>query len=236
MANRETSFADRLQRGRQLNAATLGFLPVFTPADLSLATADFDLFLTNLSDLNEEIAPAEAEWKVVVGTRKELVKTIKSDALRASSRVKSNGAWKLHLPAVKSAAEKLRGYRTPAVKLPDDAEPATKTISQGNQGFADIKSLLDTLNATLTLVPAYNTGAPAGVGTPALKALATQLDSLNKEVAKKEKLHTGKRIPRKTAFDGTLGLREKMIAIKESVKSQYGSISPEYALVKTIKV
>jgi hypothetical protein len=236
MSNSESSFADRLQRGRQLDAAISGFAPPFAPADATLTPEAFGDFLDELNGMNQTVAGVEADWLATAAQRMALSGDIKSRALRALSRVKSNSAWKMNLPAVKAAADHLRGYRTPKPKRPADGEGQVKSRSQGDQSFADIKGLLDKLVAALGKLSGYDAGAPADISIAGLAALATQLDGLNQLVAGKEQTLHSARAPRLAAYEGAGGLREKMLAIKEAARSQYGSKSPEYLQVKGIKV
>ena len=120
MPETEHSFADRLQRGREIQAGIAGFSPAFAPADAELDPATFDAFLDGLDTLNTAVADAVADWTTDVASRSAKVVDIKARALRASSRVKSNSAWKMNVPAVKTAADNLRGYRTPKPKAPVD--------------------------------------------------------------------------------------------------------------------
>jgi hypothetical protein len=85
-------------------------------------------------------------------------------------------------------------------------------------------------------VAGYNTGVPADIGIASLAALSTQLDGLNQLVAGKEQALAAIRNPRREGYDGEDGLSAKMKAIKEAVKSQYGSASPEFQQVKGIRV
>ena len=86
----EQSYADRLQRARQLNAATTGFAPPFAPADPSLAPAAFGSFLDGLDTSNLAVATALAAWQEGATARSALVTRLKADTLRALARVKSN--------------------------------------------------------------------------------------------------------------------------------------------------
>lgn len=236
MSTSERSYADRLQRGRSLQSAIGGFTPVLAPADASLSPAAFRTFLDGLDTLNTAVAAAESDWLDKAGTRVELVKDIKDRALRASSRVKSNVAWKGKLPQAKTAADNLRGYRTLQPKPPEDGTPAPKTRAQGDQSFGDIKTLLDKLIAALKVIPGYDTGSPEDISTAGLTTLSTQLDGLNMLVAGKEQALAAARTPRKDGYDGENGLATKMKAIKETTKSQYGATSPQHAQVKSIRV
>lgn len=236
MPDTERSFADRLQRGRNLHAALSGFAPAFNPPDVDLKPIPFETFLNGLDGLNSGVATALAQWQDEVVKRQALVTNIKARALRASSRVKSNSAWKAKLPQVKKAADNLRGYRTSKPVAPAAGSPAPKVSEQGDQSFGDIKVLLDKLIAALGMVPGYDTGSPADISIAGLQALSTQLDGLNKLVAGKEQALASFRSPRKASYDGDTGLSAKMKAIKEATKSQYGSMSNQFLQVKAIRV
>ena len=70
--------------------------------------------------------------------------------------------------------------------------------------------------AALKKVEEYDSGAPADISIAGMMAVATQLDGLNQLVAGKEQALTAFRTPRKAAYDGEGGLKEKMLAIKEA--------------------
>lgn len=234
MANTESSFADRLQRGRSMKSAVSGFVPPFVPPDATLLPAAFDLFLDGLDTHNTGVAAAEADWKDDVADRIALVKDIKARALRTSARVKSNVDWKAQYPAVKAAAEALRGYRIPRPKAePQPQVVLPKARQQGDQSFGDVKNLLDKLIAALGHVSGYDTGAPADLTIATLTALSTELDALNQVVATKEQALIAARVKRVTAYET---LKEKMKAIKEAAMSQYGSRSAQHSQVRAIRV
>ena len=89
-------------------------------------------------------------------------------------------------------------------------------------------------------MPTYDTGAPVEISIPTLTAVSTQLDGQSRVVAGLEQALTAARAPRLAAYDSedpaAPGLRVQMLAIKDSVKSQYGASSAEYLQVKGIKV
>lgn len=236
MANSETTFADRQQRGREMQALTLTFVPTFAPADINLGPTPFNTFLDSLTTLNTTVATAEAVWKGNVAVRAGIVVDIKARALRASSRVKSNVLWKASVPAVKAAADNVRGYRVAKVKSPPDVTPPVLTAPRADQSYADFKGLLDKLIAALNVVSGYSTGAPGDLTVLSLTALSTSLDTSNKLVAANEATLTAARAPRLAAYDAAdTGLRAKMQAIKEATKSQYGSQSAQFQQIKGIK-
>lgn len=235
--NTEQSFADRLQRGRDLQAAEAAFSPTISPADISLLPAAFLIFLDTIPPLNTNVANAEALWKNNVQARSILVKDIKAKALRVLARVKSNVLWKGQVALVKLAVDNLRGYAVPRIKSPPDVTPPVMTKPRGEQSFADIKGLLDKLVSALGQVSGYTTGAPAEITTLALTALATNLDTLNRTISTNEAALFSARFARTSAYDAPdTGLKAKMLAIKEATRSQYGAQSPQYLQIKGIKV
>ena len=243
MSVSERSFADRLQRARQLNAATDGFAPPFAPADPSLAPAAFGSFLDGLDTSNLAVATALAAWQEGATARSALVTRLKADTLRALARVKSNPAWKAHVPAVKAAADKLRGYKTakpapPAEPQPDQpaATPAKPAREQGDRSYADIKQQGEVLLAALRRIAGFDTGAPVDLTTGALGALVGQLGSANQSVAGKEQALAGNRAIRRSGFDGEGGLSARMKAIKDGVRSQYGQGSQQFLQIKSIRL
>jgi len=89
---------------------------------------DFDTFLTGLAALNQAVTDTEADWRTTALERVQLIKEIKSRALRAMARVKSDRKWAVKLDAVKQTYDNLRGYRTPSIKNP----PTEEGIHFGN--------------------------------------------------------------------------------------------------------
>ncbi|MFT5470554.1 MAG: hypothetical protein ACI8UO_005683, partial [Verrucomicrobiales bacterium] len=152
---------------------------------------------------------------------------------------KSNSAWSRQLPAVKAAADALRGYRPSRKKSPpkDDGTPATRTKPKADQSFGDIKNLTDKLVSALKKVPNFDDSAPVGIDTTALALRSADLDASNKTVAAAEQDLKVARVERGAGYvaEGT-GLRAQMKAIKEATRSQYGGSSPEYLQVRPIIV
>jgi hypothetical protein len=235
MSNTESSFADRLQRGRQLQSIIDGFEPDFAPADNDLTPAAFLTFLDHLDALNTAVANAEAGWRESAALRLDTVADIKSRALRSLSRVKSHKGWAQQMPLVKSAADSLRGYKPSRQKTApkDNGTPAVMTQPKADQSFADIKHLLDKLIAALKKVPGYDTGVPEGLSIAEFTTLSEALNTRNQAVATFEQDLGASRAPRLSGYET---LRERKKAIKEAARSQYGSKSAEYAQARAVRV
>ena len=237
MAQSETSFADRLQRARQIHSATLGCVPVFAPADASLAGAAFSTFLQNANTASLSVANALIDWKDTVASRIKLLVELKARVLRANARVKSNPSWASHVPTIKALADKIRGQRTPAPKPPKEegAAPAVKR-EQGDQSYADIKNHLDQFTAALKKITNYDLNAPVDITTASLSATASQLQAQSSLIASHVQALSAARAARLAMYDGPSGLSAKLKAIKESVKSQYGNGSMQYNQIKSLRI
>ncbi len=238
MKNTEKSFADRLQRGREMNAATVGFTPAFTPGQDDVTPGKFADFLANLDRLNLTVAEHEANWRTSIPDRNALVKDIKTRAMRAMARVKSDAKWAAKMPAVKLVYDNLRGYRAPAPKSPpaDGEKIAPRRPSTTSQSFADIKNLADRFVTSLKKLSGYDTGAPADLTTAEIASLCVDLADLNRSIADVEVELSNARSERSLGYDGPAGLSEKMKSIKQATLAQYGRDSAAYAAVKGIKL
>jgi hypothetical protein len=237
MAQSESSYSDRLQRARQIQAAIEGFLPPFAPADSSLAGTVFVAFLDNAEAANLAIASKLADWKDTVSTRSNLLSNIKARVLRASARVKSNPNWAKHVPAVKALADKLRGYRTTTPKPPTENGTEPKAAREkGDQSYADIKNQLDLFNAALKKISGFDTNAPVDITIASLVAVSSQFLALNSLIASNVQALSATRSARLALYDGAEGLSAKLKAIKESAKSQYGTNSSQYNQIKPIRI
>lgn len=236
MAISETTFADRLQNGQNMQAAIAIFTPAFAPADTTLAPAAFLTFLDGLDTMNTDTGAAVAGYSTEVATRTAMVKDIKDRAGRALAYIKSNEAWKKYLPGIKSLVDKIRDNRPKAPKPPVAAEPPTsqpaKKRNKGEQSFGDIATNFAKLVAALGAVPGY--APPASAIT--IANLTTASGAYDAQNATMGTLNIQVGLEQGDRADGFVALRAKMKAIKEAVKSQYGSSSAEYAQVKGIDV
>ena len=233
----ETTFADRLQRGRDMQAAIAIFSPAFDPADPTLAATAFMNFLDALDQLNTETSTFVTSYTNGTAERMTMVAEIKDVALRVLSYLKSNPAWKKYLPGIKSLVDKIRGTSARRAKPPAATEtpgsPQAKKRNKGEQSFGEIDTNFDRLVAALGSVPGY---APttADLTIANLTARAAAYSAKNATMSTLGQTVGLKQRDRSAGYDGDGGLREKMKAIKQAVRAQYGSSSAEYAQVKGI--
>ena len=239
MANSERTFADRAARGRDLHAAIAEFEPVFEPADAALEPATYEAFLDDLDELNTDVNTADVAVSTAIQLHKTLLRTIKQRTTQVVAHIRSVTAWKQYLPAVKQAADKVRGYRPRSKPAPPPAPgdpPEPKPRKVGQQSYGDIDNLFEKVIKAVKLVPGYAPPATSNIQTAQLETLQGTSRGANTDLATKDAILSRAQSLRLAAYDGETGLREKMKAIKEATKSQYGQNSDEYLSVKGIRV
>ncbi len=233
----ETTFADRLQRGRDMQSAIALFTPPFDPADPSLAATPFGNFLDDLDDLNTSTATLGSSYTTGVTERMAMVKEIRDVVLRVWSYIRSNPAWEKFRPTIKPLVEKVRGTRAKKAKPPGPTEtpgsPLAKRRNSGEQSFGEIATNFDRLIAALASVTGY---APttAELTIAGLTARAAAYAAKNATMSTLGNSIGLQQRDRQAGFKSDGGLRGKMKAIKEAVRAQYGSDSAEYEQVKGI--
>jgi len=239
MPNEEKTFSDRRQRGVNLQTAVAGFSPAFAPADSSLTAANFLAFLNLLDTMNIDIGSLLGQYTTGVQQRMLMMADIQDRALRVLSFVRSNSAWAAFLPTVRTFVNKIRGYKPkrPAAPAPGETPGSTpeKKRNQGEQSFADIEDNFEKLIAALGSIPGYAPAA-ADLTIANLTTLATDFATKNLTMSTLGNAIGMKQRARLAAYDGPGGLKEKMKAIKEAIRSQYGSSAAEFEQVKGIKV
>ncbi len=239
MAISERTFADRLGRAQQMQAAVGTFATAFAPADPTLVAAAFQTYLDGLDTLNTETGTSVTQYSTEVDVRGEMVKDIKARTLRVLSFVESNSAWAKFARGIKKLADKIRGNRPrkPAAPAPGETpgSPTAKARNTGEQSFVETAENFQQLVAAVAGITGYTPPA-AEITVANLTTLADDFSAKNKAMAKLGRQTALKQKERLDAYDVPGGLSEKMIAIKKAVRAQYGTTSAEFDAVKGIKV
>lgn len=235
----ERSFADRLGRGQLMQGKIALFTPAFAPANTNLTAGNFQTFCTTVETANDEAAVALDAWRTVVKERQDLVKEMKATATRVIAYLNSSDAFASALKNAKAAADKLRGMKPRAPKNPPPAPgaPAAKKRNSGDLSYADIEKHFKVLINAVTGLAGY---APVPATNPItlsnLNGTLSSYKGKNAALIFLDSTWRNKADARSAKFDGPGGLREKMKAIKNAAKSQYGQSSDQYGQVKGIKL
>lgn len=235
MAISETSYLDRLGRGRTMQAAIAGFSPAFAPADASLLPVAFATFLDSLDALNTATVTLVDQFSAAAEGRKATVKDLYDRAGRILAFVASNKDWAKQLRSIKTIVDKIRGNQPRPNKPPTGSETPdqTKQRSSGERSYAEMEGHLNRLIPALQAITGY---APPAIELSILRLtmLAGSLHTQNLNVANLERQTAAKQAERFENYNGDEGLKEKMKAIKAATRAQYGSSSSEYESVKSI--
>lgn len=233
MADSEKSYADRLQRARDLQAATATFSPVYTPVDLNLSPSSFMALITTVGNLNTALDGPQTALSDAVQARVTDAKTAKSLTTQIVAYVKSNAAWKAKFARIKTLADKVRGFKPPRATPPPGPTPPKKPRDRGDGSYAEIAANFAALVTALNALGSYNPPDNA-IKLTALTPLSTRLGTNNSTVATAEQEVSEAQRNRYTGYFGTGGLKERFAAVKQAVKGQYGQNSPQWAQVSGI--
>lgn len=222
-----------------MQAHLASFSPAFAPADTSLTAANFLTFCGQVESANDAVGASFGAWGVIVNERQALVKEMKATATRVVAYLKSSALFAGRLKQATAAANKLRGVtpRKPAAPVPGPGEPAKKPRNAGDQSYGDIAQHFKALIDSVTGLASY---VPVPVGNPItlsnLSGTLSNYRSKNSALGPLEVAWRDAVLARQKKYDGPGGLKEKMKAIKNGVKAQYGQTSAQYLAVKGIKL
>ncbi len=230
----ETTYDDRLGRGRLMQQAIIGFAPPFTPSDPDIDPPTFQTFLDSIEAQNLAVKNARSSYTVGATLRLAIVKDLKTRSQMTRNYVDSVSGWKQYRATVRNITKKILGYRPPKPKLPPGT-PAPKKRNVGEQSFAELAGFFNNLISTVTGITGYGP-TNLDLTVPQMIILFTSFNAKNAEMdtlASNVSIYAGVRF---NLYEGDTGLRVRMLAIKDAVRAQYGITSPEYLSVKGIKV
>ncbi len=239
MAISESTYLDRYGRAETLNTAIGAFLPAFDPSNDEITPASFTAFLEEVDAANDAVTTARDNYTGAVEQRNDLVTDAKDRAGRVISQLQSNPAWSQNLTAIKRHYDKMRGYRPSRPKPPAEDESTgsepEKKRNQGERGHAEMAKHISNIATGLEKMNNYATPVP-DITAVAMRALADQYAALNRTMGELEIEVNLAQPARYKLYESETGLRERMKAIKNAVRAQYGTKSDQYLAVKGIKL
>jgi hypothetical protein len=230
----ETSFGARLLRAQNLHSYITNFAGFTPPRTQESATAFGDL-LTVVSNANIAMTIAKQNYNTATSQR--------FDAFRSNT----NSVFKL-LPTIRGAVEAQYGKSSLEFKQIDAAikiirnnkivriaateTTEASTISLSEQSYGSSTQYFTNLVNNLTQLTGYNP-SNATIKIPALQTLLTHINSLNMQVASSYQAMSSSRNARNIAYTD---LKDRASRIKAYTKGNYGTMSPEYKLVKGLSI
>jgi len=232
----EQTYIDRLGRGVTLNETVKTFNPVFSPFDISIKPDNQAIFLADLEAKNNSVALLKSNYTTSVVERIRIVKDVKLRTSMIRNFIESVTTYKGFWKPVRDIVKRILNYKPPKPKsdVPKNDEEEKKR-NRGEQSYSEMAGIFKSLISLLGEVPGYEPPNDS-LKIPALTDLHTLLYNLNTEMGSKSGILSVAIEERHKLFDGTGGLKDRMKAVKNAVRSQYGNNSNEYLSVKGIKV
>jgi hypothetical protein len=132
---------------------------------------------------------------------------------------------------VKRASQRVTTIK-PTKPKPGETE---KKRNKGEQSFADISNNFQAFTGLIVTIGGSYLPSSPDLTVASMTPLKTSLDGQSKTLGEKAGELSVQRVVRINLFNKEDSLRARMNSIKNAVKSQYGSSSPEYITIKGIK-
>ncbi len=232
----ETSFGARLRKAQDIQTFISQF-PGYNPPRPQESLAGFTTLINSIIATNADETNKQQLYKAAVDTRKAafLRTTGSVDKLLTPIRGAVEAQYGKKSTEAIAIAAIIRNMRnTKLIQLPTNPnQPNTQTtISQSERSYGSMTQYFNDIINTLTQFVGYNPSNNA-IKIPALQTQATNLTTLNNNVATRIQNLTTARATRITLYTD---LKYRASRIKAYVKAQYGNNSNEYNLIKGIKI
>jgi len=243
----EQTFGNRLQHGRDLQAALNG-IPSYAPDNLGLTPANFDTFLDSVQDANDSVATKsqlltdarDARRLAFYGDPGTGVGGLATLAGRVRDHVGSmpGGKNSASYKQIQRLTQKITNYhppKKPASSTPSPTASDKKKISQSERSYGSLVQAGRDLAAAVAQVAGCNPTAtdlkPANLAS-AMKALAAKNDAVaSARIEAQEAIDA-----RSDLYDHPeIGLKSVFQQAKAAVASQFGRRSNEYGQVGAIR-
>jgi len=215
----------------------LGYGAAYNPSRESIKIASLTNKLTNAQASLQAVKVAKADYDNATNQREEAFSTLKKFSTRIINALAATDATELTLDDARTSINKIQGKRATkkAAVVSGDVETKVTTISTSQQSYDSLINHFATLIATVSSEPTYTPNepelTPTGLNTTLLdlrtKNTATLITATalsNARIARDKSLHAE-----------NTGLIDTALAVKNYVKSVFGSSSPEFKQVSRIK-
>ena len=232
----ENTFGAKLRKSQDLVTYISGFTKYDPPRQQESVPAMTEL-ISSIIATNASESSQRENYKQAVDSRQTAFSKNTGSVEKLLSPIKGAiesqyGKKSTEASAVNATIKKMRA--TKLTKAPTDPakEIQEKTISQSERSYGSMTQFFNDIVNTLTQFPEYDPSSDP-IKIAALQETATQLTTLNNNVAQKVQQLT---ITRTSRQDLYTDLKDRVQRIKSYVKSQYGNNSPEYKLIKGLSI
>lgn len=230
----ERTFGSRLLKAQDMATYIAGFVG-YAPPRPQESVVEFNLHIGSVITANTNETNAESDYRAAVSNRHNAFRinpncVFKTLALINGAVTSQYGKTDTNTVQIAAIIRKLR--TTKLIKVPASANAPAYQLSQSEQSYG---SITQTFNDIITTLNAFGDFTPSNVDIQiaTLQTFSATLTTLNKAVPEKYSILKTARDKRLALYDE---LSDRATRIKEYVKSNYGTQSPEYALVKGLKI
>ncbi len=236
----ETGHAKNVATFEDLISFCTGYGATYNPSRAALKLPALNTQYTTANAAMQAVKVAKTNYNNATNTREIAFKELRPLATKIISALAACGATEQTLADAKTTNFKIQGRRAKAKEKPNtnttdtQVQPA-KTISASQQSYDNLVDHFAQLIATLTAEPKY-TPNENELKIATLNTLLTELKAKNTAVINTITTLSNTRIARNKALyaEGT-GILSIAQDVKQYVKSLFGSSSPQYKQVSTLK-
>lgn len=232
--NRESSFGARLLRAEDL-ATYISQFQNYAPPRMEESVGGFAEWVNQTSVVNTEETQLRQSYNTAVVNRENAFRKKEGSVTKLLPLIRGQiiaqyGKKSIEFNQIDGIIANIRDSRI-IVKEATETTPI-QTMSQSEQSYGSLTQYFSNLVSNLVQLPNFNPSNPMiQIGT--LQNFVGQIMQMNTEVAGRLQYLHDCRNRRKVIYEE---LHERALRIKAYVKANYGLNSPEYKLIKGLRI
>lgn len=236
----ETGHAKNVATFEDLISFCTAYGATYNPSKAGLKLAALTAQLTAANAALQSVKVAKTAYDNATNAREIAFKPLKALATKIVSALAATDATPQTVADAKSSNNKIQGKRATTVEKPSAEELAAgaepvKTISVAQQSYNKMIDHFAQLVTTLAAEPKYLPNE-AELKVAALNTLIADLRAKNTAVIHATTALSNARIARdKVIYAETTGLIDVSLAVKQYVKSLFGTTSPQFKQVSSLR-
>jgi DNA repair exonuclease SbcCD ATPase subunit len=228
----ETTFGTKINNAATLVSHLKTYVD-YAPLNPQDSITELEKLITDIRTVNNTEANKSQSFLLIADSRQQLIREDKESLTKLTTPIIAYiralyGKDSKEASTINEQMNKIRGSKTSKAKANADE----KTISTSQQSYASLTQAFADLIASLqAFSTAYNPPNEA-IKLPKLQEKLAAIQQANTQVVSISAELTKARKERNELY---ATLKESALRIKEAIKSQYGTKSTEYGLIKGLK-
>jgi len=236
----ETGHAKNVAIFEELITICTSYGATYNPSRAALQLSALNTLYNNANAAMQAVMVAKTNYNNATNAREIAFKKLKLLATKIIHALAVSGATKQSLADAKTSNNKIQGNRTKTKEKatthnPNPEAQPSKTISTSQQSYDKLTDHFAQLITTLTAEPAY-TPNENELKVTTLNTILTELKAKNTTVATTSTALSNARIARnQLLYNETSGILVIAQDVKQYIMSLYGTTSPQYKQVSTLR-